>query len=195
MKMWLLAISFAVTLGTMDGAPAQVYPSRPITMVVPFPPGGPLDTVARIMAEAMRVSLGQPIIIENVAGAAGSLGGGRVARAAATATPQRRLCGTHVINGAPTPSIRSVEGFRARLADRQYSWLIVANKAMPANDLKDLIAWLKANPDKRRRDHGAGSPHHVAAYSSRMKPVHAFSSCPIVAPLRQCRHWWPVRSK
>jgi tripartite-type tricarboxylate transporter receptor subunit TctC len=76
MKMWLLATTFAVILGMMDYAPAQVYPSRPITMVVPFPPGGPLDTVARITAEVMRVTLGQPIIIENVAGAAGTLGVG-----------------------------------------------------------------------------------------------------------------------
>jgi tripartite-type tricarboxylate transporter receptor subunit TctC len=79
-KMWLLATAFAAILGTMDYAPAQVYPSRPITMVVPFPPGGPLDTVARITAEAMRVTLGQPVIIENAAGAAGTLGVGRVAR-------------------------------------------------------------------------------------------------------------------
>jgi tripartite-type tricarboxylate transporter receptor subunit TctC len=101
MKSWLFALTFAVTLGTMDGAPAQVYPSRPITMVVPFPPGGPLDTVARITAEAMRGSLGQPVIIENVAGAAGSLGVGRVARAAADGyTLSAGFVGTHVFNGA-----------------------------------------------------------------------------------------------
>jgi tripartite-type tricarboxylate transporter receptor subunit TctC len=82
-------------------ARAQVYPSRPITMVVPFPPGGPLDTVARITAEAMRGSLGQPVIIENVAGAAGSLGVGRVARAAADGyTLSAGFVGTHVFNGA-----------------------------------------------------------------------------------------------
>ena len=85
-KMWLLATTFAAILGTMDYAPAQVYPSRPITMVVPFPPGGPLDTVARITAEAMRVTLGQPVIIENAAGAAGTLGVGRAHARQVTAT-------------------------------------------------------------------------------------------------------------
>src|SRR5262245_61846080 len=101
MKRWLLAITFAVTLGTTDYAPAQVYPSRPIRMVVPFPPGGPLDTVARITAEAMRTSLGQPVIIENVTGAAGSIGVGRVARAAADGyTLSAGFVGTHVFNGA-----------------------------------------------------------------------------------------------
>ena len=165
MKMWLLAITFAVTLGTMDGAPAQVYPSRPITMVVPFPPGGPLDTVARITAEAMRVSLGQPIIIENVAGAAGSLGVGRVARAAADGyTLSAGFVGTHVFNGA-TYALQYdlLKDFEPVSLIANNSWLIVAKKAMPANDLKDLIAWLKANPDKASQGTiGAGSPHHVA---------------------------------
>src|SRR5947209_7217195 len=81
-------------------ARAQTYPTRPITMVVPFPAGGPLDTLGRIMAERMRASLGQPVIIENVAGASGSIGAGRVARA----SPDGHTIGigqwtTHVVNG------------------------------------------------------------------------------------------------
>ena len=165
MKMWLLAITFAVTLGTINGAPAQVYPSRPITMVVPFPPGGPLDTVARITAEAMRSSLGQPVIIENVAGAAGSLGVGRVARAAADGyTLSAGFVGTHVFNGATyTLQYDLLKDFEPISLIANNSWLIVAKKAMPANDLKDLIAWLKANPDKASQGTiGTGSPHHVA---------------------------------
>jgi tripartite-type tricarboxylate transporter receptor subunit TctC len=149
----------------MDYAPAQVYPSRPITMVVPFPPGGPLDTVARITAEAMRGTLGQPIIIENVAGAAGTLGVGRVARAASDGyTISAGFVGTHVINGA-TYTLRYdlLKDFEPISLIASNSWLIVAKKAMPANDLKDLIAWLKANPDKASQGTiGAGSPHHVA---------------------------------
>src|SRR5262245_12159201 len=80
---------------------AQTYPSRPITMVVPFPAGGPLDASARVVAERMRISLGQPIVVENVVGGSGSIGAGRVARAAPDGysfvvggTP------THVINPA-----------------------------------------------------------------------------------------------
>jgi tripartite-type tricarboxylate transporter receptor subunit TctC len=165
MKIWLLSLTFAVTLGTMDYAPAQVYPSRPITMVVPFPPGGPLDTVARITAEAMRVSLGQPVIIENVAGAAGSLGVGRVARAAGDGyTLSVGFVGTHVINGA-TYALQYdlLKDFEPISLIASNSWLIVAKKAMPADDLKDFIAWLKANPDKASQGTiGAGSPHHVA---------------------------------
>src|SRR5260370_32975723 len=82
MKTSLLALAFAVFLGACGAASAQVYPSRSITIVVPFAAGGPLDTLARIVAERMRASLGQPIVIENVTGAGGSIGTGRVARAA-----------------------------------------------------------------------------------------------------------------
>jgi tripartite-type tricarboxylate transporter receptor subunit TctC len=82
-------------------AVAQTYPSRPITMVVPFATGGPVDVLARIMAERMKVSLGQPVIIENLAGAGGSIGVGRVARAAGDGyTLSIGMWGTHVVNGA-----------------------------------------------------------------------------------------------
>ena len=79
-KLWLVA-AFAVLAG-ITGADAQTYPSRPITLIVPFPPGGSTDVVARILAERMRASLGQSVVIENVGGAGGSIGVGRVARAA-----------------------------------------------------------------------------------------------------------------
>lgn len=165
MKMWLPAITFALILGTIDCVPAQVYPSRSITMVVPFPPGGPLDTVARITAESMRVTLGQPVIIENVTGAAGTLGVGRVARAAGDGyTICAGFVGTHVINGATyTLQYDVLKDFQPISLIASNSWLIVAKKSMPANDLKGLIAWLKANPDKATQGTiGAGSPHHIA---------------------------------
>src|SRR5262245_60012072 len=78
-----LIVAAAVTLAALTIADAQPYPSRPITLIVPFPPGGSSDTAARIMAERMRPILGQPIVIENVGGAGGSIGVGRVARAPA----------------------------------------------------------------------------------------------------------------
>ncbi|HEV7602016.1 MAG TPA: tripartite tricarboxylate transporter substrate-binding protein, partial [Bradyrhizobium sp.] len=81
MRKLLVALALTVVAG-IAVAQAQTYPSRPITLVVPFPPGGSTDAAARIMAERMRASLGQPIVIENVGGAGGSIGVGRVARAA-----------------------------------------------------------------------------------------------------------------
>jgi tripartite-type tricarboxylate transporter receptor subunit TctC len=85
MKQLLLAVVFAASLATVGSTTAQVYSSRPITMIVPFPAGGSVDAVGRIVAEGIRVSLGQTVVVENVAGAAGGIGVGRVARAAADA--------------------------------------------------------------------------------------------------------------
>jgi tripartite-type tricarboxylate transporter receptor subunit TctC len=144
---------------------AQAYPSRPITMIVPFPAGGPLDTIARITAEGMRGSLGQPIIIENVSGAGGTLGVGRVARSAGDGyTLSAGFLGTHVINGAIYALQYDVlNDFEPVSRFAGSSWLIVAKNSMPAADLKGLIAWLKANSDKASQGTaGVGSPHHVA---------------------------------
>jgi tripartite-type tricarboxylate transporter receptor subunit TctC len=143
---------------------AQAYPTRPVTMVVPFPPGGPVDTVARIVAERMRVSLGQPVIIENVGGAGGSIGTGRVARAAPDGyTLIFGFWGTHVVNGAIYPlQYDALNDFEPISLITESSHLLVAKKAMPANDLKGLVAWLKANPDKATAGTaGLGSPQHI----------------------------------
>jgi len=131
-------------------ARAQAYPSRPVTIVVPFPAGGPTDTLARILAEHMRTSLGQPVIIENVSGAGGSIGVGRVARAAPDGyTVSIGHWGTHVLNGASYQlQYDVVQDFEpvSLLADTP-QW-IVARKTLPAKDLRELIAWLKENPAK-----------------------------------------------
>src|SRR6266852_4048980 len=95
-RMFLASFVFAAALGNVAIAVEQVYPSRPITIVVPFAAGGPTDTIARIVAEHMRVSLGQPVIFENVTGAAGSIGVGRVAARQAMATRSSSA------SGAPT---------------------------------------------------------------------------------------------
>jgi tripartite-type tricarboxylate transporter receptor subunit TctC len=146
-------------------ATAQTYPSRPITIVVPAAAGGPLDVLARILSERMRLSLSQPFIIENVAGAAGSIGVGRVARAPPDGyTLTIGMWGTHVVN----PVIYSlsydvVRDFEPILLIGSMPELIVAKKDMPANDLKGLIAWLKVNPDKASQGtSGVGSAGHVA---------------------------------
>ena len=145
-------------------AKAQTYPSRPITMIVPFPPGGLADVIGRIAAEGMRASLSQSIIIENVGGANGSIGTGRVARTTPDGyTLVLGIWNTHVGNAA-TYALQYdvVKDFApiALLADAPL--LLVAKKAIPANDLKELIAWLKANPDKASMGTvGAGSPGHL----------------------------------
>src|SRR5262245_27566986 len=97
----LLLITLAATMGCIVSADAQIYPSRPITMVVPYAAGGPTDTIARILAERMRVSLGQSIVIENVVGANGTLGITRVARSASDGyTISIGNWGSHVTSGA-----------------------------------------------------------------------------------------------
>ncbi len=160
----LLAVALAVGLLAVGDAGAQVYPSRPITIVVPYSAGGPADTLARILAERMRASLGQPFVIENVTGAAGTIGVGRVARAAPDGyTLSIGNSGTHVINGAlyalQYDLVKDLEPV-SLLASNPL--LIVSKNAVPANDLNELIAWLKANQDKvSSGTSGVGSPSHV----------------------------------
>jgi tripartite-type tricarboxylate transporter receptor subunit TctC len=145
----LAAIAAALLL-LVEAASAQTYPSRPITLIAPFPAGGPSDTLARILAEPLRAALGQPIVIENVAGAGGNLGVGRLARAA----PDGYTIGigqwsTHVVNAVtyalPYDVIADFEPIALIASTPQ---LIIARKDFPAKDVKELVAWLKANPDK-----------------------------------------------
>src|SRR5262245_32457549 len=132
-------------------------------MIVPFPPGGLSDIVGRIAAEGRRASLGQSVVIENVGGATGSIGTGRVARAAPDGyTLALGIWNTHVANAvAYTLPYDIVDDFEpiALLADAPL--VIVAKKAVPANSLKEFIAWLKANHGKSMGTVGAGSPVHL----------------------------------
>ena len=146
-------------------ARAQSYPTRPITMVVPYAAGGPTDTIARILTERMRVSLGQIVIVENVTGAAGTIGVGRVARAAPDGYT---MCighwGTHVVNGVlydlPYHVLNDFEPVSLIATNPA---LIVARKAVPANTLQELIAWLKANDATATQGTaGLGSASHVS---------------------------------
>jgi tripartite-type tricarboxylate transporter receptor subunit TctC len=145
-------------------AGAQPYPSRPIMMVVPFAAGAPVDTVGRLIAERMRVSLGQPIILENVSGAAGSLGVARAVRAAPDGyTISLGNISSHVLNGAIYPlQFDVLKDFEPVALLASNPQLIISNNALPANDLKGLIAWLKANPDKASAGTGGtGGVAHV----------------------------------
>src|SRR5258708_23664664 len=100
-KMLVATLAGAIAFANIGNAIAEVYPSRPITMVVPFPPGGTLDVIGRIVGERIQVALGQPVILDNVGGAAGSIGVGRAVRAAPDGyTLSIGTWGTHVVNGA-----------------------------------------------------------------------------------------------
>jgi tripartite-type tricarboxylate transporter receptor subunit TctC len=159
------AIVWLAMVASIAGANAQGYPSRPITMVVPYAAGGPTDTIARIMAEKMRGPLGQTIIVENTTGAAGTLGVGRVARAAPDGyTISIGHWGTHVVNGAIYALQYDVfNDFEPVAMIATNPQIIVAKKAVPAKDLKELIAWLKANSATATQGtagHGSGS--HVS---------------------------------
>jgi tripartite-type tricarboxylate transporter receptor subunit TctC len=164
-RTFLGSLAGAATLASAGRAQAQLYPSRAIKMIVPFPPGGPADAIGRVVAEGMRASLGQPVIVENVGGASGSLGTGQAARAA----PDGYTVGlgnsvTHVINGAVySLNYDALTDFEPVSLMTDNAALIVAKKAMTANDLRELIAWLKANPGKALAGTGGvGSAAHEA---------------------------------
>ena len=152
------------TVASMGSAATQTYPSRPITMVVPLAPGGSTDVIARIMAEGMRPILGQPVIVDNTAGAGGTIGVGRLARA----TPDGYTFGigqwgTNVANGAVyNLQFDLLKDFEPVALIATQPFLVVSRKTMPANNLKELIAWLKANANKATQGNsGIGSPSHV----------------------------------
>ncbi len=155
----------SVALISVSPTSAQVYPSRPITMVVPYGAGGPTDAVGRIMGEGMKASLGQPIVIDNIAGASGTIGSGRVARA--TADGYTFVIGnvaTHALNGALFKlQYDLATDFAPVLLVSSDPLVIVARKSLPETNLRDFIAWLRANPDKATQGTtGAGGISTVA---------------------------------
>jgi len=145
----LIAAATLAMLAGFASAQAQTFPSRQITLIVPFPPGGSTDTIARIMAEKMRTLLGQPVIIENVGGAGGSIAVGRVARAAPDGyTIDIGQWDTHVGSIIYNLNYDLQKDFEPVGLISVNPQLMVAKKALPANDLKGLVAWMKANPGK-----------------------------------------------
>jgi tripartite-type tricarboxylate transporter receptor subunit TctC len=149
MKRVLLGLALAAFAGVVTLS-AQTYPAKPITMIVPFPAGGATDTLGRFLGERMRPILGQPIIVENVAGAAGTIGVGRAVRAPADGyTIQIGTSTTNLLTGGLYPlSFDLLNDLEPVIQLASEPMLIVGKKALPPNDLKELIAWLKANPDK-----------------------------------------------
>jgi tripartite-type tricarboxylate transporter receptor subunit TctC len=174
-------------------ARAQSYPTRPITMIVPFPAGGPTDAVGRVVAERMRRLLGQTVIIENVSGADGSIGVGRAARA----TPDGYTIvlgntSTHVLNGAFYSLSYDVLNDFAPISPLVTGPVVLfARKTMPAKGLKELIAWLKVNPNKASAGITAVFSRLLAAFFQKETGTQ-FTLVPLyVADCLANKHIWP----
>jgi tripartite-type tricarboxylate transporter receptor subunit TctC len=169
MRKWLtVVIAILVGLAWAGPAAAQNYPTRQITMIVPFPAGGATDTLARFLAEKMRAVLGQAVIIENIAGAAGSIGVARAVRSAADGyTLSIGTSTTHMLTGGLYAlQFDLLKDIEPVIQIGSEPLLIVGKKSLPADDLKGLIAWLKANPDKASVGiAGVGAAGHLTGIS------------------------------
>lgn len=179
---WLTAIvAIALAFGSTSVVAAQPYPARPITMIVPFPAGGATDTLARYLAEQVRPILGQSIIIENIAGAAGSIGVGRAVRSPPDGyTLSIGTSTTHMLTGGlynlPFDLLKDLEPV---IYIGSEPLLIAGRKSLPADDLRGLIAWLKANPDKASAGiAGVGAAGHLAGISFKKETETNFQFVP-----------------
>jgi tripartite-type tricarboxylate transporter receptor subunit TctC len=164
MRKYSLLAAFAVLLAAMGGIAAQTYPSRPITVVVAFAAGGSGDTITRILADHMRTELGQTLVVENVGGAAGSIGVGRVARSAPDGyTIVSGNWPTHVLNGAIySLNYDVLKDFEPISLIATESIVLSTRKDFPASKLSEFIAWLRANPGKASAGTvGPGSVGHI----------------------------------
>jgi tripartite-type tricarboxylate transporter receptor subunit TctC len=184
------AVALGIGAGCMNAVQAQTYPSRPITVVVPYPAGGPTDTLARIVAEPMRAALGQPIVIENISGAGGATGSARVAR---SAPDGYALIFSHLATHVILPATQSlsydvVKDFEpiALIADTPQG--IAGRASLPARDLKELVAWLKESPGTRTMGSvGVAGPSDLSAIVFQQRTGTSFQLVPYRggAPLLQ----------
>jgi tripartite-type tricarboxylate transporter receptor subunit TctC len=164
------ALVGAIVLGATDNVSAETYPSRPVTLIVPYAAGGPTDTIARVIGDRMGQSLGQAVVIENVAGAAGTIAAARVARAAPDGyTMFIATWSSHVVSPViyrlPYDVFRD---FAPVIWLTQTPLLLVSKKDLPANNLTELVAWLKANPNPALLGN-AGGTDQVAGYLLQQK--------------------------
>ena len=173
-KTLLLAAALAA-IG-IGAAAAQEYPTRPITVIAPFPPGGPSDALARVLAGPLEAALGEPIVIENVAGAGGTIGVSRVARAEPDGyTLLIGQWSTQVVNPVTYHlAIDVVNDFAPIALLANTPQIIIARKDFPSNDVGGLIAWLKANPDKAQAATvgAAGGAQVAGMYFQRVTDTH-----------------------
>jgi tripartite-type tricarboxylate transporter receptor subunit TctC len=190
MKKLMAIVVFALVAAT--GAGAQNYPTRPILLIVPYPPGGLSDAVARPMAEAMQGPLGQTIVIANVGGANGAIGSARVARAAPDGhTLLLGIWNTHVaIAKLLKLDYDVVKDFTPIALMTDAPLLFTVHRSVPVNSFKELVAWLRANPDKASSGSaGIGSPPHLLdelirkQTTTRFQTVHYKGAGPIMQDL------------
>ena len=167
-RLLTVMVATLLALASTGIAAAQDYPTRPITMIVPFPAGGATDTLARFLAERMRGIFGQPVVIENIAGAAGSLGVGRAVRSAPDGyTLSIGTSTTHMLTGGLYAlQFDLLKDLEPIIQIGSEPLLIVGKRGLPADDLKGLIAYLKANPDKASVGiAGVGATGHLTGIS------------------------------
>lgn len=165
MRKPLIAVALAAMAAFAADAAAQSFPSKPVTIVVPFAAGGPSDVLARVLGERMRVTLNQTVVVENVTGAAGTIGVGRVVRSPADGyTVSFGHLGTHVVNGAIYPlNFDLMTDLEPVGLVGGNPMLIVSKLGVPAKDLKELMAWVKANDAKATfGTAGVGSGSHFS---------------------------------
>ena len=175
----ILALGAPIALGAWPAAAqAQDYPTRSITVVVPFPAGGPSDVVARIVVDHMSRTLGQSMVIENVGGAGGTIGSARVAAAAPDGyTLLAGSMGSHVAAPVLTPNIKYGAGDFAPIGPTAHApAVIVARKDFPAKDLREFVAQVKQGSGSTKQAHGGiGSSSHMACVlfnsSAALKPT------------------------
>jgi tripartite-type tricarboxylate transporter receptor subunit TctC len=171
----------ALITASVASAGAENYPSRTVTMIVPYTAGGPTDTLARILAEHMRGSLGQPVIVEDVPGAGSTIGVGRVAHAAPDGYT---ICIGTWTSHVGAPAIYPVHydvlaDFEPVAMLPRAPTMIIGRATLPAGDLKGLIAWLEANPGKALTGTvGAGSPSHVVGIFFQQRTATRFQFVP-----------------
>ena len=178
---WPLVVT--ILFAALGSVNAQTFPSKPITMVVALPAGGAVDALARVMADHMRGTLGQPFVVENMGGAGGTISIARVVRSAPDGyTIGMGTLGQYVISGAvyPLQFDMLADLTPVALLPNVPYWM-VARKGLPPSSLNELVEWLKANPDKvvghvgRNGEHGAVLRHGISEGDEHELPVRALS--------------------
>jgi tripartite-type tricarboxylate transporter receptor subunit TctC len=184
MRIWgALAAGLSLLLLPAAGT-AQDFPTKPIKLIVPFPPGGPNDIIARVVGQRMSELTKQPVVIENRSGQAGVLGTDAVAKAAPTATPSASSASSLVIN----PSLEKMP-YDVRRISRRSRWnvtvpeMLVVASNVPANNMAELIALAKAQPGKLNfASAGVGGLPHLAGELFKLTAKSTSCTCPIAAP-------------
>lgn len=176
-----LAIGTAALPAFTRIAAAETYPARPVTLIVPFAPGALNDIVARLLSNGMGASLGQPLVVENVAGADGTIATNRVVRAPPDGYTLivgnwNTQVANRLIYSLPYDMVKD---FEPVMLLPSAPMVLIARKTIPANNLGEFIAWLKANPDKATMGTaGVGSPPHMLALLFRQQTDTRFGMIP-----------------